>query len=112
MRFDWKRLPFIVWLFAAASVGFFVYGIYCIIMRQGLFVVPFHSVEAGSIGDGMAVQGTAAVRTGIGYILFALFMGGSAFLKAQPEPDEKMARNVFFLFIAAILCLLWAMFSM
>lgn len=112
MKLDWKKLPFLSWLSAVASVGFFVYGIYCIVTRQGMFFVPFHSIEMGSIGDGMAVQGAAAVRTGIAYILFAMFMGVFGFWKAQPEPSEEMARNGFFLFIAAVLCMLWAMFSM
>jgi hypothetical protein len=109
---DWKKLPFVDWLTLLGAIGLFFYGIYCIVVRHGRFLIPFHSTELGSISDGMAVWGVAAVRTGIAYLFFALFLFGHILLKQQPEPSEETARNIFFLFIAAVLCLFWAMFSM
>ena len=112
MKYDWKKVSVVGWICGIGSIGFFLYGIYCIVMKSGYLFVPFHSMEMGSPSDGLAVQGTAAVRTGIAYILFSGFMASSFLWNAHVDQTEKWARNNFFLFIAAVICLLWAMFSM
>lgn len=111
---DWKRLGFLDWFLGVfAAIGFAGYGVYCIVMQEGVIVVPFHSIEMGSTSDGLSVYGTAAVRTGISYLFWAVFCHFAGIWKAHRRIDrETWGKITMALFAAAIVSLLWAMFSM
>ncbi len=111
---DWKRLGFVDWLLGIpAAIGFIGYGLYCILTQQGVIVVPFHSREVGSINDGLNVYDTAAVRTGVSYLIWGSYCHFAGLWKAyrgmDPETWGKIGMG---LFAAGVVSLLWAMFSM
>ena len=95
------------------TVGFFGYGIYCIVMQEGVIIVPSPNWEMGSTSDGLNVFGTSAVWTSISYLIWAAFCHFAGIWKAYRNLDrETWAKIAMGLFAAAVICLLWAMFSM
>jgi len=111
---DWKRLTYLDWFLGVPLAGgLLVYGIYCIVMQQGVLVFPSHRIEHGSISDGLNVYGTAAVRTGISYLVWAAFCHFAGIWKAYRKLDrETWGKIGMGLFAAGVVCVLWAMFSM
>ncbi len=111
---DWKRLSWVDWfLGVGAAVGFFVYGIVCIVTRQGVFMIPFHKLGQGSSADSMNVSGLAAVRTGVAYLIWAAFCHMAGIWKASRRLDEDTwGKLSMALFAASVVALLWAMAAM
>ena len=111
---DWKRLTFFDWFTGIlVAAGFFGYGIYCIVMQEGVFYIPFQSRMGTSSPEPMNVFGTAAVRTGISYLIWAAFFHFGGIWKTYRRIDrETWGKIAMALFATGVLSLLWALFSM